>query len=107
MCSKVDYGLLQRKPTSLSQCVYSMSHVSTVSSDISRVLSQHEKYRKCYQITSKLASLASESTMGEFNQCYEVLLKLMSCWESGKMAYIMDACEGQYSSFHCCNQGLM
>ena len=67
-------------------------HVSTVTSSTPRVLSQHEKYRKCHLITSKLASLASESTMGEFNQRYSVLLELMSFWESGKMAYVMEAC---------------
>lgn len=68
----------------------SFCHVSTATSDSSRVLSQHEKYRKCHLITTKLASLASESTIGEFNQRYELLLQLMSYWESGKMAYVVE-----------------
>ena len=40
-------------------------HVSTAFSDTSRVLSQHEKYRKCHLVMTKLASLASENTIGE------------------------------------------
>lgn len=70
----------------------SSCHVSTATSDTSRILSQHEKYRKCHLITTKLASLASESTLGEFNQRYGLLLELMGYWESGKMAYVVEAC---------------
>ena len=66
----------------------SVFQVSTVASDTPIVLSQHEKY---HLITSKLASLASETTMGEFNQRYEVLLELMSFWESGKVAHVLEA----------------
>ena len=29
--------------------------------------------------------------MGEFNQRYEVLLELMSLWESGKVAHVLEA----------------
>ena len=66
-------------------------HVSTAFSDTSRVLSQHEKYRKCHLVTTKLASLASESILDEFNQHYELLLELMGYWQSGKMAYVVEA----------------
>ena len=66
----------------------SVFQVSTVASDTPKVLSQHEKY---HLITSKLASLASETTMGEFNQRYEVFLELMSFWESGKVAHVLES----------------
>lgn len=88
----LDYYKQNQRSLAGTSSYPSALHVSTVASDSPRVLSQHEKYRKCHLITSKLASLASEATVGEFNQRYGVLLELMSYWESGKMAYVVEAC---------------
>ena len=78
----------------LWQAVDLLHHLATYQlafSDTSRVLSQHEKYRKCHLVTTKLASLASESILREFNQRYELLLELMGYWQSRKMAYVVEA----------------
>ena len=54
--------------------------VSDIQRTSSRILSQHEKYRKAFGI----ASLASEIPMNEYHYALECLQKLVEMWENGK-----------------------
>ena len=55
--------------------------VSDIQRTSSRILSQHEKYRKAFGIAEKLASLASEIPMNEYHYALESLQKLVEMWE--------------------------
>jgi len=58
-----------------------------------KVLSQHEKYRKAFHIMQKLASLASEAPMREFEEQLETLEKLLALWQNGSQAVVVEASE--------------
>lgn len=58
-----------------------------------QVLSQHEKYRKAYHVTQKLASLASEAPMREFGEQLATLEKLFALWQNGSQAVVVEASE--------------
>ena len=58
--------------------------VSDIQRTSSRILSQHEKYRKAFGIAQKLASLASEIPMKEYHYALECLQKIVEMWEKGK-----------------------
>jgi len=55
-------------------------HVSMITHPKCAVLSQHEKFKKANSITQKLATLASEASMKEFNSraCLKEIAKI---WE--------------------------
>uniref|UniRef100_A0A1X7VCY6 SWIM-type domain-containing protein n=1 Tax=Amphimedon queenslandica TaxID=400682 RepID=A0A1X7VCY6_AMPQE len=59
--------------------------ISTCSSlSAKKILSQNEKYRTAYNISQKLASLLSESSMREYQQKLSILMKdIVSIWETG------------------------
>lgn len=48
------------------------------------ILSQHEKYRKVFGITQRLASAASETTGKLFNSRLELLQDILTAWQQGK-----------------------
>lgn len=58
-----------------------------------KVVSQHEKYRKAYHVTQKLASLASEAPMREFEEQLATLEKLLALWQNGARAVVVEASE--------------
>ena len=58
-----------------------------------QVLSHHEKYRKAYHVTQKLASLASEAPMREFGEQLVTLEKLLALWQNGSQAVVVEASE--------------
>ena len=47
------------------------------------ILSQQEKYRKAFHVSQKLASLASEAPMRDFNEKLRCLEEIARIWESG------------------------
>ena len=55
-----------------------------------KVLSQHEKYRKAYHVTQKLASLASEAPMREFGEQLATLEKILALWQKGSQAVVSE-----------------
>ena len=58
-----------------------------------KVVSQHEKYHKAYHVTQKLASLASEAPMREFEEQLTTLEKLLALWQNGGRAVVVEASE--------------
>ena len=59
--------------------------VSTVDSlPTKKVLSQHDKYRKVFTISQKLANLASYISTREFSYAVECLENIVKAWEQGK-----------------------
>ena len=54
-----------------------------------QVLSQHEKYRRAYHVTQKLASLA-EAPMREFGEQLATLEKLLALWQKGSLAVVSE-----------------
>ena len=59
------------------------------------ILSQQEKYRKAFHVSQKLASLASEAPMREFNEKLRCLKEIARIWE----------CEGYFSVDKHCGEG--
>jgi len=49
-----------------------------------KVLSQHEKYCKVFDLSQRLASVASDIPTREFSSAVECLEKLVRSWEQGK-----------------------
>ena len=49
-----------------------------------RVLSQHEKYRKVFDLSQRLASIASDISTREFSYAVDCLEKIVRSWEQGK-----------------------
>ena len=47
------------------------------------MLSQHQKFHKATKVTQKLASLASEGGMDQFNERFGLLKRLRDEWASG------------------------
>jgi len=58
-------------------------YVSMVTQPKRAVLSQHEKFRKANSVTQKLATLASEVSMKEFNSRLACLEEIKRIWEQG------------------------
>ena len=54
----------------------------------SKVLSQHEKYRKAYGVAKKLVDIASDLSMREFPYAMNGLEQIASAWEQGKHVVI-------------------
>lgn len=68
--------------------------ISTVNRlQTARVLSQHDKYRKAFPISQKLANLASYISMREFSYAVECLESIVKAWEQGKRVtvHVVDA----------------
>ena len=61
--------------------------VSTIKSS-SKILSQHQKYRKVYSIAQKLADIASDISSREFDYVVECLKQIVTAWEQGKHVVI-------------------
>ena len=57
------------------------------------VLSQHEKFRKANHVTQKLASLASEVSMKEFNVRLACLEEITKIWERGGYLSVIECCD--------------
>ena len=57
--------------------------VSTIKSS-SKILSQHQKYRKVYSIAQKLADIVSDISSREFDYAVECLKQIVTAWEQGK-----------------------
>ena len=45
------------------------------------ILSQHEKYRKVFHLTQKLATVVSEATMREYDEKVSILEQLLKFWQ--------------------------
>ena len=56
---------------------------SLVQMKIKPILSQHDKYRKIFHVTQKLAAVVSELPMREFIEKLATLDKLLHMWEQG------------------------
>ena len=55
-----------------------------------RVLSAHEKYGKAFTMAQKIASLASEAPMRDFQQRMSVLTQLVDLWSSSNVAVVVE-----------------
>ena len=56
------------------------------------ILSQQEKYRKTFHVSQRLASLASEAPMREFDEKLRCLEEIARIWESGGYFNIDEYC---------------
>ena len=56
------------------------------------ILSQQEKYRKAFHVSQKLASLASEAPMREFNEKLRCLEEIARIWECGGYFSVDEYC---------------
>ena len=76
-------------------------NISTLDKPSTRnVLSQHEKYRKAYQVSQKLASLASESAMREYQQRLKTLEDVVHIWETGGRCNVQECDEGNGNCYN-------
>lgn len=60
--------------------------VTQVASKPTRVLSQHQKYRKAVVHTSELASVMSESSGVHFDRRIDLIKDLLQYWKNGEVA---------------------
>ncbi|XP_065891810.1 uncharacterized protein [Dysidea avara] len=67
--------------------------VSMVTQPKRAVLSQHEKFRKANRITQRLATLASEVSMKDFNSRLACLEEIAKIWERGDHVSV-ECCDG-------------
>ena len=67
--------------------------VSVVEPVTKPILSQQEKYRKAFHITQKLASLAAEAPMREFDEKLKCLENILSIWECGGNFNVDEYCD--------------
>ena len=67
--------------------------VSMVTQPKRAVLSQHEKSRKANRITQRLATLASEVSMKDFNSRLACLEEIAKIWEQGDHVSV-ECCDG-------------
>ena len=58
-----------------------------------RHLTSNDRYKRALQLGQKLASLASEHEQ-DFEQKLEILGNLVSAWESGKQAIVIECLDG-------------
>ena len=56
------------------------------------ILSQQEKYIKAFHVSQKLASLASEAPMREFNEKLRCLEEIARIWECGGYFSVDEYC---------------
>ena len=74
------------------------------SSSAKKILSQNEKYRAAHNISQKLASLLSESSMREYQQKLSILKDIVSMWETGGRCTVQECNEGITNLFTCIRQ---